>query len=399
MLKGVVIVVIFLSFFQMASAVQFIRGDSNGDGQVNIADPVFTLNYLFQNKEEPKCLDATDANDDGIVDISDAIKTLFVLFKGENMPAPFPLKGEDTTSDNLKCQDSCTLNKFKFAFILLGRTQADITSSNIDKLNKVKGDFATAFSQATNSLAIADVSFPVFTIVDDGTLMNTGKTEFDRRKVINKFFETHDDVFDFLVAFPAFVPSEGTSVNEDYTSTRYDTYGIGMDDVVRANFQFSKHLLGLAYIPRLTTVNEDINPYAVNGILHEIGHQWCCYVGDNFARGQNGAKLEIIQQDIHYYNGLQSSSDTGDPLGSNNWVANGDGTYRRENKVGNLRYNSFTLYFMGLLTKDDYDFSKKFPVYDAGIIGIDFNDQTARPYKQVSINDIIAVEGQRVCAE
>ncbi len=392
--------VFFLSIVFLLSSVsaqEFIRGDANNNGKVDLIDSVYILNYLFQSGDEPSCLKTADANDDGVVNLGDAIKVLVVLFQGGTMPQPYPNKGSDPTLDNLKCKDSCTTNNFKFAFVLLGRTQSEITQDKINKLNNLKSEFSTAFSQATSNLAVADVSSPVFTLVDNGDLLNSEKTEFIRDKVINKFFESHPDMFDFIVAFPTFQPPDGTSVNEDFTTAGYKIYGIGLDSGVSSTSRFNtKNFLGLAYIPRLETVGGVTNPYAANGILHEIGHNWCCYVGDNFARGQNGAKLEIKQQGIHYYPGLQSPSEMGDPLGSGYWIPNGDGTYRRENIWASYRYHPCTLYFMGLLTEENYDFNKKFELYDAGI-GVNFNDQTAKFYKQVSINNIIAVAGKRSC--
>tara|TARA_Y100000310_G_C20371520_1_gene663730 strand:- start:263 stop:649 length:387 start_codon:yes stop_codon:yes gene_type:complete len=108
--------------------------------------------------------------------------------------------------------------------------------------------------------------------------------------------------------------------------------------------------------------------------------------------------LEIIQQNIHFYRGLESPFSTGTAMNSDNWVANGDGSYKRVNEEGIAKYHPFQLYFMGLLNKNNYDFDKEFKVYNAGITGEDFSDQKAFPYKEVSINDIISVEGKRRCA-
>ena len=128
-----------------------------------------------------------------------------------------------------------------------------------------------------------------------------------------------------------------------------------------------------------------------NGLLHETGHQWCCFVGDNFAQGQDGAELEIIQQGIHFYHGLQSSCDTATAMGANNYVPNGDGTFKSANKWGGVMecYHPFQLYFMGLLPKEEYGI--KHQVYDAT------EYQKAVPYKQISVYDIIEVEGEREC--
>ncbi|MEE8143279.1 MAG: FG-GAP-like repeat-containing protein, partial [Planctomycetota bacterium] len=51
---------------------EFVRGDCNQDDMVDIADSIFTFNYLFvQGSREPGCDDACDMNDDGDVDIAD----------------------------------------------------------------------------------------------------------------------------------------------------------------------------------------------------------------------------------------------------------------------------------------------------------------------------------------
>jgi hypothetical protein len=84
-------------FAAVLPARDFIRGDSNQDGIVNIADPQHTLNFLFQGGAAPPCMAAADANDDEIVDISDAITTLEVLFLGKPPRLPFPLPGPDPT--------------------------------------------------------------------------------------------------------------------------------------------------------------------------------------------------------------------------------------------------------------------------------------------------------------
>ncbi len=75
----------------------FIRGDADGDGDVTITDPIFTLQYLFRRGDEPPCPAAADSNDDERIDITDAIQTLFVLFGGERMPRPYPQAGPDPT--------------------------------------------------------------------------------------------------------------------------------------------------------------------------------------------------------------------------------------------------------------------------------------------------------------
>ncbi len=85
---------------------RFIRGDVNGDGAVDIADPIRTLNHLFGTAEGVPCDDASDANDDGAVDIGDPIYALNFLFgTGAEFPRPYPLAGADRTEDELVCRE------------------------------------------------------------------------------------------------------------------------------------------------------------------------------------------------------------------------------------------------------------------------------------------------------
>jgi hypothetical protein len=78
-------------------AVQpFLRCDANDDLQVDIADPVWTLNELFggANPQKTRCRLAADCNGDGVKDISDPIFGLSFLFTGgPRPPQPFPACG------------------------------------------------------------------------------------------------------------------------------------------------------------------------------------------------------------------------------------------------------------------------------------------------------------------
>ena len=71
------------------SGPQFLRGDSNQDGDLNVADVIVMLEALFL-AGMLQCLDAHDSNDDGIYDLSDPVYSLAFLFgSGAAPPAPF----------------------------------------------------------------------------------------------------------------------------------------------------------------------------------------------------------------------------------------------------------------------------------------------------------------------
>lgn len=89
----------------------FLRGDCNNDVQVDIADGIYLLNFLFQSGPVPFCDDACDFNDDGSLDSTDAIQTFnYVLGLPVGMeppppaaPGPFVPGIDGTTGDGLGC--------------------------------------------------------------------------------------------------------------------------------------------------------------------------------------------------------------------------------------------------------------------------------------------------------
>ncbi len=83
----------------------FLRGDSNGDGNIDVSDVVSVLDYLFRDSGEVECQSAGDVDDSGTLDISDAVRLLHFLFAEATPPAtPGPrAAGIDPTPDLLTC--------------------------------------------------------------------------------------------------------------------------------------------------------------------------------------------------------------------------------------------------------------------------------------------------------
>ena len=91
----------------------FVRGDANADGAINLTDGVVPLLFLFSGGAAPACMDAADANDTGAVEITDAIIIFSWLFTGGVSPVdPSPTSpgypvsdcGPDATEDGLNCE-------------------------------------------------------------------------------------------------------------------------------------------------------------------------------------------------------------------------------------------------------------------------------------------------------
>lgn len=79
----------------------FLRGDVDGNGRLEVTDPINTLSFQFLGTYTPPCLDACDFDDNGKVEITDAIGSLSHQFLGTAPPPP-PGKeicGVDPTDD------------------------------------------------------------------------------------------------------------------------------------------------------------------------------------------------------------------------------------------------------------------------------------------------------------
>ncbi|MFQ6033083.1 MAG: dockerin type I repeat-containing protein, partial [Candidatus Zixiibacteriota bacterium] len=63
-------------------------GDANNDGNIDIADVLCLLNYLFVGGPEPDPWENGDVNCDGQIDIQDVVYLITYLF--QNGPPPCP---------------------------------------------------------------------------------------------------------------------------------------------------------------------------------------------------------------------------------------------------------------------------------------------------------------------
>jgi hypothetical protein len=292
-------------------------------------------------------------------------------------------------------------NHYRMAFVTLGRESSDFTFSKYDIIENVKSQFPESFNEATEGLASIDTSYDIVDMIDDGTMIGSqgvvpgSQDAVNTTKVAQKFYEEHSDEFDFISIYPIFTPDFDNPAYHVNAQNKIEGIGNKVFDSVSL-FGSNGRLLGVNCLHNHSIQNNiPIGDTSLqNALLHETGHQWGVHVGDDFSADPN-TQLEIKQQGMHFYRGLESPFVTGTAIYSDHWVPNGDGTFRRENESGIKRYHPFQLYFMGLLNEDNYDFTRKFKILNAGIVGKDFNPDKALPYKEVSIQDIIQVEGPR----
>ena len=93
---------------QRSERVLFRRGDTDGDGDVNVADAVALANSLVGTAgAAPLCESIYDTNDDGSLDVSDVVTIVeHALRAGPDLAAPFERCGVDETFDQLVCAES-----------------------------------------------------------------------------------------------------------------------------------------------------------------------------------------------------------------------------------------------------------------------------------------------------
>ena len=287
---------------------------------------------------------------------------------------------ENNTNQTLTSYGKCHQNNFTIAFILVANSNSEVTPEKIQRVNEIKNAFPSIFYNATLGLANMDTSYPVVTII-----YPTTEDVAVVQKISKKFYESNPDNFDFINIFPA--NSNFSSVPTSYTQAQSFTKGIGLPRYYDHSEEFgsNRKLLGSAYY-KYSLEYMDLTEASANTIINEIGHQWCCYAGSS---------LGILDQlGIHFDRAFDSKYENGAHFGSYHWIPNGDGTYRTNRKEVTVnRHHPFYLYFMGLYTENNFDFNTKFKLYN-----VTFDDRVTFN-REISIKDIIAVEGKRECLD
>lgn len=98
-----IVAFVFLASSVVQGQSNFVRGDANGDGVLDVADAIGSLSFQFQGAQVD-CVAALDVDDSGAVTIGDSVLVLAFLFTSGADPAlPFPGCGPDPTPDALGC--------------------------------------------------------------------------------------------------------------------------------------------------------------------------------------------------------------------------------------------------------------------------------------------------------
>ena len=96
-----------VKYVQAPIGSEFIRGDVDGNGNLELLDAITVLQFVFLTPRPAiACLDAADADDTGNLDQFDGVQILQRVFVDSTVPipAPFPDCGSDSTPDDLGCE-------------------------------------------------------------------------------------------------------------------------------------------------------------------------------------------------------------------------------------------------------------------------------------------------------
>ena len=107
-MKYILVVVLFFACTPASGIVlEFIRGDVDNSGRVDINDAIVMHSNLYLTGLQFSCLKAADVNDNGAVQQDDLVLMLQHLFlDGPAIAPPWQRCGIDPTPDGLSCEFS-----------------------------------------------------------------------------------------------------------------------------------------------------------------------------------------------------------------------------------------------------------------------------------------------------
>ncbi len=169
---------ILLAVDALQAQCQFIRGDMNSSGDVDLADAVDILSYLYIGESVPACPEVADANDNGLVDLGDYVYlTRWMFGNGPQPPAPFPSAGTDPTPGSTVIAERDSRFKFTMGNAIGHASntglKVDLKLTNQAEINA----FQMVFEYDGNLMRVDE-------ILVGGTVLDNADAEY----VIHQFF-------------------------------------------------------------------------------------------------------------------------------------------------------------------------------------------------------------------
>jgi large repetitive protein len=222
-----------------------------------------------------------------------------------------------------------------------------------------------------------------------------------RRTIAKEFLRTHADAYDFVVVYSSFefptIGSDGSNALAFYNSVKNDVGGIGVQQFDNSRAYGSlgtlQGYLDMAAVSRYAKFSSDARyEVMLSTFAHEVQHRWGSYV--KFRDWSGATSSALLGRDASHWSYLLDTQ--GSVHYGARWRDNGDGSFTATETRST--YSPLDLYLMGLIDKSQVP---PFTLIDAPTVDATqlppFVGATVRGTRRVvTIDDIIAVEGERV---
>jgi hypothetical protein len=306
------------------------------------------------------------------------------------------------TTAECNVSTSCHEPNYTMAFILVEKHDDKSSLREIEYLNEIKNEFADRFSWASRGLATMDTSYPL-------KILEMPDTP-DKQEILLKFYSENSDDFDFLTIYYTY---DGNPVMS-HATVQNNIAGIGvpvLDNTDRYDAQSRKgrRLLGINMMKDIEKSLPEYSNYytedkkelsnilTVNGLLHETAHQWGANLSYVDSLEEKRGDLRFDGRHWSYFLNIGYSA-----LGGRTWIDNSDGTYSEKPFITNNdkkeTFSELDLYTMGLIPKEAVS-PVEIIVTDTDRYDIEPGEPVMATVKTVTIDQIIAAEGDRFCVE
>ncbi len=220
-----------------------------------------------------------------------------------------------------------------------------------------------------------------------------------RQAIAKEFYRLHKDEYDFLVIFTNFdfTMPEPEAV-AFYTGVKNDTQGIGKPIFDKSAFYGSNgKLQGTIDMGSISNLAMDpLDPHfehTLDTLSHEMMHRWAAYA--RFRNPDGSLNTGLLGREGSHWSFLLSTDAS--LMYGNTWQDNGDGTFT--SVKGRKYYSPLDLYLMGFIDRaqvpamlliDNPDIDPK----RVSELGVTIQGTS----RHISIDDIIAAEGERIPA-
>jgi hypothetical protein len=296
-----------------------------------------------------------------------------------------------TTSHSITLTGLSELIKYHFQATSV--TEGGIAAQTVDSVFWTRSSKFTATTLGDyGNVTVMEVAGNYDAGNADGTV-----NSLPRQEIAKEFFRTHQDDYDFFVVLSNFdfaMPdAESTAF---YMGINNDTQGIGLEQFDNSASFASGMLQGMIDMGNiaglgLSPLDPALFDDALNSLSHEQMHRWGA--GVKFRNADGTLNASLLGRDGSHWSYLLDTD--GSVLYGNDWQKNSDGTFTSISSP--TSYGNLDLYLMGLIDRSQVSSitlienasidPAKLPEPGATITG------TA---KTVTIDDIIAAEGERV---